>query len=144
MARDVKSNTTCTACTGPMNDQLLGLLMASPNSCPLNELEDGVGNDGLRLTRTATAGSKNRLLGHIELLNVVSSSSSNGGGRAGGGTNGEAHPGAGGTHATAPLYKVYKRRWFGLVQLTLMNIMVSWDVRASAALRDRCCLRHGC
>lgn len=25
-------------------------------------------------------------------------------------------------------YRVYKRRWFGLVQLTLMNIVVSWDV----------------
>jgi FLVCR family MFS transporter 7 len=24
-------------------------------------------------------------------------------------------------------YRVYKRRWFGLAQLTLMNIMVSWD-----------------
>lgn len=26
------------------------------------------------------------------------------------------------------VYKVYKRRWFGLVQLTLLNIVVSWDV----------------
>lgn len=26
-------------------------------------------------------------------------------------------------------YRTYKRRWFGLVQLTLMNIMVSWNVR---------------
>lgn len=25
-------------------------------------------------------------------------------------------------------YKVYKRRWFGLIQLTLLNIIVSWDV----------------
>ncbi|KAK0742433.1 major facilitator superfamily domain-containing protein [Apiosordaria backusii] len=24
-------------------------------------------------------------------------------------------------------YKVYKRRWFGLVQLTLLNVIVSWD-----------------
>jgi hypothetical protein len=30
----------------------------------------------------------------------------------------------GGTHE----YRTYKRRWFGLVQLTLMNIIVSWDV----------------
>lgn len=30
---------------------------------------------------------------------------------------------------TAPTeYRVYKRRWLGLVQLTLMNIVVSWDV----------------
>jgi hypothetical protein len=26
------------------------------------------------------------------------------------------------------IYKVYKRRWFGLVQLTLLNIVISWDV----------------
>jgi len=25
-------------------------------------------------------------------------------------------------------YKVYRRRWFGLVQLTLLNVIVSWDV----------------
>ncbi|KAK4166406.1 major facilitator superfamily domain-containing protein [Cladorrhinum sp. PSN259] len=29
--------------------------------------------------------------------------------------------------AAAIEYKVYKRRWFGLVQLTLLNIVVSWD-----------------
>ncbi|EGO54677.1 hypothetical protein NEUTE1DRAFT_48311 [Neurospora tetrasperma FGSC 2508] len=28
------------------------------------------------------------------------------------------------------VYKVYKRRWFGLVQLTLLNIIVSWDHQA--------------
>lgn len=27
------------------------------------------------------------------------------------------------------VYKTYKRRWFGLVQLVLLNIVVSWDVR---------------
>lgn len=26
-------------------------------------------------------------------------------------------------------YRVYKRRWFGLAQLVLLNIVVSWDVR---------------
>lgn len=26
-------------------------------------------------------------------------------------------------------YRVYKRRWFGLFQLVLLNIIVSWDVR---------------
>lgn len=29
---------------------------------------------------------------------------------------------------TVEFYKVYKRRWFGLAQLTLLNIVVSWDV----------------
>lgn len=28
-------------------------------------------------------------------------------------------------------YKVYKRRWFGLAQLTLLNIIISWDVSIS-------------
>lgn len=27
------------------------------------------------------------------------------------------------------VYRVYKRRWFGLMQLVLLNIVVSWDVR---------------
>lgn len=39
--------------------------------------------------------------------------------------------GAGPASRTAGEYKVYKRRWFGLVQLTLLNIIVSWDVSAS-------------
>jgi FLVCR family MFS transporter 7 len=30
---------------------------------------------------------------------------------------------------TSTEYRTYKRRWFGLAQLTLMNIIVSWDVR---------------
>ncbi|KAK4232478.1 major facilitator superfamily domain-containing protein [Podospora fimiseda] len=42
----------------------------------------------------------------------------------GGGGEGE-EAGAGG--GAAIQYKVYKRRWFGLVQLTLLNIIVSWD-----------------
>ncbi|KAL8748655.1 MAG: hypothetical protein Q9199_008123, partial [Rusavskia elegans] len=33
-----------------------------------------------------------------------------------------------GEHGQAPpVYRVYKRRWFGLMQLVLMNIIVSWD-----------------
>ncbi len=35
--------------------------------------------------------------------------------------------------AASARYRVYKRRWFGLVQLTLLNIIVSWDVSS----RDR-------
>lgn len=30
--------------------------------------------------------------------------------------------------AATTQYRTYKRRWFGLIQLTLMNIVVSWDV----------------
>ncbi|KAK3303436.1 uncharacterized protein B0T15DRAFT_274952 [Chaetomium strumarium] len=45
-----------------------------------------------------------------------------------------------GTAPTAAQYKVYKRRWFGLVQLTLLNIVVSWDVSVSP-VRQPCRLR---
>lgn len=31
-------------------------------------------------------------------------------------------------------YKVYKRRWFGLMQLTLLNIIISWDVSCLSVL----------
>lgn len=31
-------------------------------------------------------------------------------------------------NGTSTEYRTYKRRWFGLAQLTLMNIMVSWGV----------------
>lgn len=30
--------------------------------------------------------------------------------------------------ASPMMYKLYKRRWFGLIQLTLLNIIVSWNV----------------
>jgi hypothetical protein len=33
------------------------------------------------------------------------------------------------TNHPEPHYKVYKRRFFGLGQLVLLNIVVSWDVR---------------
>ena len=36
--------------------------------------------------------------------------------------------------ADAVQYRVYKIRWFGLVQLVLLNIIVSWDVSATAVL----------
>lgn len=32
---------------------------------------------------------------------------------------------------TVEFFKVYKRRWFGLIQLTLLNIIVSWDVSSA-------------
>lgn len=36
------------------------------------------------------------------------------------------------TSASTPLYRTYKRRWFGLVQLVLLNIVVSWDVSGTS------------
>ena len=32
-------------------------------------------------------------------------------------------------------YKVYKRRWLGLAQLVLLNIVVSWDVSYIISIR---------
>ena len=52
-------------------------------------------------------------------------------------SNGEAsasRPSAAGEEEFAPIngrrteYRVYKIRWFGLTQLILLNIVVSWDV----------------
>jgi hypothetical protein len=40
-------------------------------------------------------------------------------------------------------YKVYKRRWIGLGQLVLLNIVVSWDV-SSRAVPFTLLLRGGC
>jgi FLVCR family MFS transporter 7 len=37
-------------------------------------------------------------------------------------------------------YKVYKRRWFGLVQLALLNIVVSWDVSVTIQPASLCIL----
>lgn len=42
----------------------------------------------------------------------------------------------GGAGHGSPAYKVYKRRWFGLIQLTLLNIIVSWDVSNSHTSSD--------
>lgn len=37
-------------------------------------------------------------------------------------------PADGSQAAEGPRFKVYKRRWFGVVQLVLLNTIVSWDV----------------
>lgn len=41
-------------------------------------------------------------------------------------------PDTGADGPAPPAYRVYKRRWFGLMQLVLMNIIVSWDVSLTA------------
>lgn len=38
----------------------------------------------------------------------------------------------------SPVYKVYKRRFLGLFQLVLLNIVISWDVRLTQSLRSIC------
>jgi hypothetical protein len=42
--------------------------------------------------------------------------------------SGEGEGGGSLTEGVSTEYRTYKRRWFGLAQLTLMNIIVSWDV----------------
>lgn len=37
---------------------------------------------------------------------------------------------------SGPVYKVYKRRFWGLAQLVLLNIVVSWDVSSGRAGHD--------
>lgn len=32
------------------------------------------------------------------------------------------------TDGTVEFYKVYRRRWFGLIELTLLSLLVSWEV----------------
>ena len=45
--------------------------------------------------------------------------------------DGDELPLANGTRGDRVEYKVYKIRWFGLTQLILLNIVVSWDVSFS-------------
>lgn len=40
-------------------------------------------------------------------------------------------------------YRVYKRRWFGLAQLVLLNIIVSWDVSDLVFINVSTQWRHG-
>jgi hypothetical protein len=48
----------------------------------------------------------------------------------------------GAVDGVAPVvYRTYKRRWFGLIQLILLNIVVSWDV-GLAIIPGQCCCNH--
>jgi hypothetical protein len=40
-------------------------------------------------------------------------------------------------------FKVYKRRWFGLAQLVLLNVVVSWDVSIYSDCRAYIACRSG-
>lgn len=51
-------------------------------------------------------------------------------------THAHAHGGAHHRSYSHTHYRVYKRRWFGLIQLVLLNIVVSWDVRICLLIRD--------
>jgi len=92
--------------------------------------EDGKSNGDLKVTETNK--SDGLAVGDVEALRDVRSDDEllgdedlraaiNGRGNA-------SADGLGQTRSGGMVYKVYKRRWFGLVQLVLLNIIVSWDV----------------
>lgn len=98
---------------------------------------DSKDNNELEVAQTNGSGDGPRGIGEFDALHEVRSddellgdegnSAPHHAGTHGAGNNG-AHVGE------APggrVYKVYKRRWFGLVQLVLLNIIVSWDVSCS-------------
>jgi hypothetical protein len=81
--------------------------------------------NALRNTETRTSAG-------LSVLSDVTSndgllSEEDGRGRGAGGADGGPDANGDAAHA-ATTYKVYKRRWFGLFQLALLNIIVSWDV----------------
>ncbi len=97
---------------------------------------DSKQNDELKVTQTHSSGDGPGGVGDIEALHEVRSDDEllgdEGGsapqrvtaGTQGGNNGGEVVE----RTASGGQYKVYKRRWFGLVQLVLLNIIVSWDV----------------
>jgi hypothetical protein len=91
-------------------------------------------NNELKVAQTNDSGDGPRGIGEVDALHEVRSddellgeegnSAPHDAGTQGAGNNGADTGDAQGGR----VYKVYKRRWFGLVQLVLLNIIVSWDV----------------
>lgn len=111
---------------------------SAPSPTDVSEVSNGNSitgkdNDELKVTQTNGSGDGPGGVGEIEALHEVRSDDELLGGQAGGTQLAEAQRNGsiGGEDAEVPggrVYKVYKRRWFGLVQLVLLNIIVSWDV----------------
>jgi hypothetical protein len=87
--------------------------------------------DDLKVTTTNGSGDGRNGVGEVDVLSEVRSDDEllgedeqqhNAARGAGTGMDGTVEEGE------TVVYKVYKRRWFGLVQLVLLNIIVSWDV----------------
>jgi hypothetical protein len=91
-------------------------------------------NNELKVAQTNDSGDGPRGIGEVDALHEVRSDDELLGGEGNSaphraGTQGAGNNGADGEDAPrGRVYKVYKRRWFGLVQLVLLNIIVSWDV----------------
>ena len=95
---------------------------------------DSKDNNELKVAQTNDSGDGPRGIGEVDALHEVRSDDELLGGEGNSaphraGTQGAGNNGAdGGDAPGGRVYKVYKRRWFGLVQLVLLNIIVSWDV----------------
>ncbi|KAH8765763.1 major facilitator superfamily domain-containing protein [Hyaloscypha finlandica] len=95
---------------------------------------DSKNNDELEVTQSNGSGDGPDRIGEVEALHEVrsddellgdderGSTTLRGGAQEGGNNSTGAADAVGGR-----VYKVYKRRWFGLIQLVLLNIIVSWD-----------------
>jgi len=119
-----------------------GSAASTPSSVSTNlgngESVDSKRNDELKVMQTNSSGNGPHEIGEVEALHEVRSDDELLGDeegdsapqRATAGTQGDGNDGGEGVERTASggEYKVYKRRWFGLVQLVLLNIIVSWDV----------------
>jgi FLVCR family MFS transporter 7 len=96
--------------------------------------KDNKDNDELKVAQTNDSGDGPRGIGEIDVLHEVRSDDGLLGDEGGSapqhaGTQGNGNNGRENVEETGGrVYKVYKRRWFGLVQLALLNIIVSWDV----------------
>ena len=96
---------------------------------------DSKANGDLKVTQTNGSGDGSHGVGTVEALHEVRSDDEllgeEGVSERQNGTAGEGVSGGEDVERTPSgrVYKVYKRRWFGLVQLVLLNIIVSWDVR---------------
>jgi hypothetical protein len=115
---------------------------------------DSKADSDLKVTETNGTNSSGNGVGEVEALHDLRSDDEllgdeeEGQGRA---TRENGNPGdhtlqsndgtAGGSTATGGgEYRVYKRRWFGLFQLVLLNIIVSWDVSLSLVSASHLCL----
>lgn len=103
-----------------------------------NRASDNKSNGDLKVTETngtiASGGGDIDALHEIRSDDELLGSDSDEGGprRAPGARGTQDGAGDNGTIASSEIeFKVYKRRWFGLVQLVLLNIIASWDVSAT-------------
>ncbi|PMD22149.1 MFS general substrate transporter [Hyaloscypha hepaticicola] len=100
---------------------------------------DSKDNNELKVAQTNDSGDGPRRIGEVDALHEVRSDDELLGGEGDSAPHHAGTQGAGNNGADvgdAPggrVYKVYRRRWFGLVQLVLLNIIVSWDWLSFAA-----------